>query len=764
MSLNFSKTNPLIFVAFIFLSQTAYSADYVNNDVTVGLNLGSYDNVTITNNRDITDNAHTSFLYLGGDYQNNITFTNNGSINHTYAFYNIINSPQMGNPVEGKLNMTINNNGLLATTGNWARPILIVGGPLTDDRGTPSPLDDIYTPNPFNFVLNNAVGAMIRSDSANPFYSVIEVEMYDDPGNITINNAGSIVATDADAMQFSGTGHLEINNSGTIQAADGHNAVYSGVSNFDLNILEGSNIIGTIAGYGDNNNLNIKKVMSVSELNALSSQLSGAWNQNLANNSRFTVAGGETLTASNLGIMSGNELKVNGTATTSINVRSGGKISGTGTVGAINVASGGILAAGNSIGTLNLSGALTLASGATTEIEFDRSSMDKIIAGGNIAVDGEADFKLFNTPDGYFVSSQNILETTAGTVSGAFSNIATDNNFVANVDYNTTSVKAVLAKKLGSDTVDASILSQNSVGRIVGKSLTDQLMNSRYSDSKQFNIWASSGGFNNYMSATSSSAAYSSSAIVNSIGVVGNYDDFQVIGGIFNSNAKTKKYTYRASDEIETNGLAFGLGKNYKTAYGEFYLSSQIGAGYSSFDSERNVTVNNSAQNATVNNKGNFQYLNIGAAYKVPANLAGELSLFTSATLQKTNRNSWKENGLSDGNLSASKSVANTTNFEIGTSYKDEVSPLLKLPKSSFYKAEVNAYKSQLGGKKDVTITQGNVNYNISTKYRQNFTLGGSAYLGLPITKSTLVLLKLERRQNGSFRENIGNLEVSYKF
>jgi len=492
--------------------------------------------------------------------------------------------------------------------------------------------------------------------------------------------------------------------------------------------------------------------------------LEGTWQKNLASNSRLTINSGETLAVDDLGIISGGELKVNGTATGAANISSGGKISGTGLVDSINVSSGGYLAAGNSIGTLSVSGALTLNSGAITEIEFNRSSMDKVIAGGNITVAGDANFKLYNTPDGYFVSSQNILETTGGTVSGTFNNVSADNNFVASLDYNATSVKAVVAKKLGSDTVDASILSQNAVGRIVGKSLTDQLMNARYSDSKQVTTWVSTGGFSNYMSATSSSAAYSSSAIVSSAGLVGNYDDFQIVGGFFNSNARTRKYGYRASDDVETNGLAFGVGKNYKTLHGEFYLSSQIGAGYSSFDLERNVNVNNSAQNARANSKGSFQYLNIGAAYKVPANLAGEVSLFTSLTLQKTSRNSWNEKGLSDGNVSVSKSSANTTNFEIGTSYKDEIWNALKLPQGSFYKVEATGYKSQLGGKKDATVTQGNASYNVATRYRQNFTIGGSAYLGVPINKAATILAKLERRQNGSFRENVGNLELSYKF
>lgn len=765
MSYKFSKTGSLAFLSFMFLSQVGHSANYVNNDLTGSLNLGSYDNVTITNNRTIVDNANFPFLYLTGNYQNNVTITNNGSISHTDPYYEIIYATRMGNPVAGQLTMTVNNNGNLATTGNWARPISVLGGPLRDNNGTPDPSDDIYTPNPFDFVLNNASGATITSDSANPYYAAVNVTMDDDVGNITINNAGTVAVSDADAFNFSGSGRLEINNSGTISGAAGHNAIYSSVTNFDLNILEGSSISGAIVGGGTNNNLNIKKVISVAQLNTLTSQLSGTWNTNLASNSRLTINSGETLSISNLTIASGNEMKVNGTFTGTANISSGGKISGTGTVGTTNIASGGYLAAGNSIGTLNVSGALTLNSGSITEIEFDRSSMDKTIASGNITIAGNADFKLYNTPDGYFVSSQNILETTGGgTISGTFGNVTADNNFVASIDYGTTSVKAVVSKKLGSDMVDASILSQNAVGKIVGKSLNDQLINARYSPSKQLSTWVSSGAFNNHMSATSSSAAYSSSAMVTSAGLVGNYDELQIVGGFFNSNAKTKKYTYRASDDIETNGLAFGLGKNYKTTYGEIYLSSQVGAGYSNFDIERNVNVNNSGQTAQASSKGDFHYLNIGAAYKIPTNLKGELSLFASTTFQKTNRDSWSEKGLSDGNVSVSKSSANTRNFEIGTSYKDEISTALKLPQGSFYKLEASGYQSQLSGKKDATVTQGNVNYGVATNYKQNFTIGGSAYLGVPITENTAILAKLERRQNGSFRENFGNLELSCKF
>ena len=185
--------------------------------------------------------------------------------------------------------------------------------------------------------------------------------------------------------------------------------------------------------------------------------------------------------------VNGGELKVNGSTASQVVMADGTIISGTGTIGALTLQSGATLAAGNSIGTLNVSGAINLNAGSSTAIEFNNVVMDKTIATGNIAVNGQAAFSLYNYgADNNFVVSQNILETTGGTVSGTFSSTTIDNaNFIVSTDYSNNAVRATISKKLNSSTLDAQLSLQNSIGRMVTKTVTDELNDYNYSkDSK----------------------------------------------------------------------------------------------------------------------------------------------------------------------------------------------------------------------------------------------------------------------------------------
>lgn len=126
--------------------------------------------------------------------------------------------------------------------------------------------------------------------------------------------------------------------------------------------------------------------------------------------------------------------------------------------------------------------------------------------------------------------------------------------------------------------------------------------------------------------------------------------------------------------------------------------------------------------------------------------------------------NGWKETGLSAGNLDISRSVANSLNLEIGTSYKDNLPQSLLLPKKSFYKLEVTGYKSELYAKKDAAVIDGNNRYSLSPTYNQKFTLGASAFLSSPISQSSTVTARIDKRQNGSFREVVATLGYLYSF
>ncbi len=796
-----TKKLQLSFASFALLAlslNNSYAAeDYVNPNLSAQVDLSSYDGVSVANSNVISYSNNQPFILLDGDYANGITITNSstGQVTATDDGAEIVQAFNLGSSsASTPNNITINNSGIFATHGDHAFPIYLVGtflNPPSPPHFTPS------NPTHYNFNLNNS--GSITSDT--PFYATVYAVMYDDAGINTINNSGTISGGDraidlvgggsaiinnsgtisgtnnfassvTGTLYFSGMASAEVTNSGVITAGSvSKNAIFFSdvTSNATVNILDGSLITGKIVGSNHSgvvNTLNIKSHISTNQYNELSGQLVNTWTKNLASGSVFTVANGETLLLAGLNI-SGGDLNVNGTTTGSVEIGSGSKLSGIGTLDSVTMLSGSTLAAGNSIGTLHVNGNLVLNSGSSDMVEFNAGSMDKVIATGNAIINGNLTLTpySYSPAAGYFVTSQNIIETS-GTVSGSFANVTTQdsNSYVSNIDYGNNYVRATVARKVGSDVLDANILSQNAVGRLLTKSISGKLYSANHMEDKKISSWFSSGAVNSRMDATASSAAYSSSSWVNSAGLLTSHEGLQLVGGFFNSVSSNSRYVYSGSDRLNTNGLMAGIGKNHNTSYGEFYTSSQVGIGFYNFDSVRNAVVNGVGQSAKGSGNGSFEYLNAGVSYKVPTILKGDLNLFTSLTLQKTSRSRWSESGFSVGDVSISKSSANTASFEIGTSYQEEISNVFKLPQGSFYKVEVNGYKTELKGKKNATVSQGSASYALSPQYHQNFSIGGSGAISVPVTKSSTVSLKAERRQNASFRENLGSFNFLYKF
>ncbi|MBB3148398.1 fibronectin-binding autotransporter adhesin [Phyllobacterium trifolii] len=119
----------------------------------------------------------------------------------------------------------------------------------------------------------------------------------------------------------------------------------------------------------------------------------------------------------------GGTLAVNGSLCGDVNVRSGGRLQGTGTVCDTNNFDGGTVAPGNSIGTLTVAGDYT-GSGGTLEIETvlggDASPADRLVITGNTA--GTTRVKVINL-DGGGAQTQNGIEIVdvGGASNGSFS-------------------------------------------------------------------------------------------------------------------------------------------------------------------------------------------------------------------------------------------------------------------------------------------------------------------------------------------------------
>ena len=815
---NLTLLTTVFFCAFSFSANALTYTDYDLSSAISDNNL--YTDVTIFNSRTLSSSS--TQLYFSNNITNSFTLTNTNTIASTGSNSDTIYLPSVsGSPSASSI--TINNNGgTISSSGNFGTAIYTPSSGnynfTLSNSGTISSTTPFYSTiysfngssnsyditnsgtisNSGNDVLYLSGGSTVITNSGTiQAASSANTAIYADGSSVTlnilsgsnivgkINGAGSNnilnIKTDISASAFNtlvgqlvGTwtknmasgSTLTIANGETVASANlgGTGAISNSGTLSALSVTGSGNTLTLASGSttGDISNSGALSVATGSSNISYGNVISGTGSITKTGSGRLELTG--TNTYSGATTVSAGELKVNGSAASSaVTVASGATISGTGTVGDLTIQSGGILSAGNSPGTLNVSGNLTLNSGSTTNFEFTSSQIDKIVATGNISIAGTANFQLYGT-DGYFTVSQNILETTGGTVSGTFDSNSTDNGFSTSLTYSSSAVHATISKTLNSNTLDGALSSQNSVGRLISKSLVDQLRNSRYCDTKKTTAWISGGGFGAYMAANGSSSAYSSSGTVNSAGLINNYGDFQLVGGVFNSQANIKRFTYLGKDTIDTNGAAIGLGKNFTTALGNLYAFTQFGVGFYSFNTNRNVNVNGASQVGKGSGNGGFQYLNLGVAQTVATSLEGELGIFASATFQKTQHNGWHESGLSAGNLDVSRSSADTLNFEVGTSYKDDLPKLLHLPKDSFYKLELTGYKSELYSKKNATVTESTTSYSLSPTYNQKFTLGTSAYFAVPLSQSSTVTTRFDKRQNGTFRESVATLGYLYGF
>lgn len=121
-------------------------------------------------------------------------------------------------------------------------------------------------------------------------------------------------------------------------------------------------------------------------------------------------------------------LAVNGSLGGTVDVATGGRLQGSGTVGGIGAASGGTVAPGNSIGTLSVAGDVAFAPGSTYEVEANATSSDKIVATGAANITGGAvtliPYQGALIPAG---TRWSIL-SAAGGVTGAFDSISFSSN------------------------------------------------------------------------------------------------------------------------------------------------------------------------------------------------------------------------------------------------------------------------------------------------------------------------------------------------
>ncbi len=155
-------------------------------------------------------------------------------------------------------------------------------------------------------------------------------------------------------------------------------------------------------------------------------------NAGLAGNLVKTGTGTLTLTGTNTytgaTTVNGGTLLVNGSIATSsgVTVNNGGTIGGTGSLPGATIASGGTLAPGNSVGTLSVNGNLTLNAGATTVIEVQGATADRVNVTGTAALAGTVRFVPLG---GTYTFNSPYTFIQAASVTGAFSTQAAQGSF-----------------------------------------------------------------------------------------------------------------------------------------------------------------------------------------------------------------------------------------------------------------------------------------------------------------------------------------------
>jgi autotransporter-associated beta strand protein len=147
----------------------------------------------------------------------------------------------------------------------------------------------------------------------------------------------------------------------------------------------------------------------------------------LTKNGAGTLVLNATNTYRGATVVNAGTLVVNGSISTSsgITVAQGATLGGTGGTPTLTVQ--GTISPGNSVGVLNINGGLTLASTATTVIEIEGATADRINVTGNATLNGT--LQLVAAGGSYAFATPYTILTTTGTRSGVFATITTVGSF-----------------------------------------------------------------------------------------------------------------------------------------------------------------------------------------------------------------------------------------------------------------------------------------------------------------------------------------------
>lgn len=358
-------------------------------------------NNSIVNSGAISTSGTAQALFLNGNGNN--TLTNTGTIATSGA----------GVAVQfGDGNNVVTNSGAIRAAGGSGTALLFGNGAngLTN-QGTV--LGGVAFGSGANTVVNG--GTISNSGSAAAL-------VFSGNGTNSLTNTGTIATSGTGAAIQFGDGTTSVTTSGSISAASASGtAIRFGNGNTSLTV-QGGSITGNVAAGSGSNSL----------IFALG-------------NGSFVAAG--NYTGFTTAVVQSGRLAVNGSlqASNGLTVASGATLGGTGTVPATTVL--GTLSPGNSIGTLTVAGNLTLAGSATTVIEVQGASSDRIVVNGAAMLGGS--LRMVSLGAGPAFSTPYQIVSASGGVSGRFTSFTADSGFgvavLPTLGYSTGGVSLTLA-------------------------------------------------------------------------------------------------------------------------------------------------------------------------------------------------------------------------------------------------------------------------------------------------------------------------------
>ncbi|MBX4952244.1 autotransporter domain-containing protein [Rhizobium binae] len=139
-------------------------------------------------------------------------------------------------------------------------------------------------------------------------------------------------------------------------------------------------------------------------------------------------------------------LSVNGSLAGAVNVGSGARLQGTGSVGRTSLAANSVLAPGNSIGTLTVAGDLNLDPSSVFEVEIGSTGLsDRVNVTGTAFLNGAEVRTILWDPAVSYVNGQSYTIVSAGAVSGTFGDLEIDSAFLKSfLSYSATDVTLTL--------------------------------------------------------------------------------------------------------------------------------------------------------------------------------------------------------------------------------------------------------------------------------------------------------------------------------